>query len=295
MFQSFSTEFGNVHTKLDRLIGNMLIEISSMARDASSDTLSKRNAISALQAFTDGSERSRGPWNVSEPAPLLLDLAGLHNVLARGNAAQSQAQRMERHFGQEVLSLQMHLQRQAHDLGVYHQKHQASHWQRHTTERRQALLSLDEQWWKIREALDRYLDEAKQEVVAFKDTLGTLSSYERCAAGHADLVSSYTMAMMTMQRSHTVLRATWHKAANAFGQLAAVITDADVLQTFVRDEGCDSSLLEQTGSQVASAISSFSMLFSRFKDAGLTVPDTSTVDQSMKDILAMHKEALQNC
>ena len=67
-----------------------------MAQKASSDALSKRNAISALQAFTDSAEQAMAPWNVSEPAPLLLDLAGLHNALARGNAAQNQAQRLER-------------------------------------------------------------------------------------------------------------------------------------------------------------------------------------------------------
>merc|ERR1719454_2673357 len=104
------------------------------------------------------------------------------------------------------------------------------------------------------------MDEAQQEVKAFSVSLDALSSYEKCTAGHADLVSAYTKTMMSMRRSHRQLRQTWHEASNIFGELAAVITDAEVLAIFVREEGCSSSLLDQTASQVAVAVESFAML-----------------------------------
>lgn len=67
-----------------------------------------------------------------------------------------------------------------------------------------------------------------------------------CKKGFKRLIASYTTSMANMKRSHRQLRAAWSEGSYLLGELASVIVDTDAFQTFVREQGCKSSYMEQT-------------------------------------------------
>lgn len=67
-----------------------------------------------------------------------------------------------------------------------------------------------------------------------------------CKKGFKRLIASYTTSMANMKRSHRQLRDAWREGSYLLGELASVIVDTDAFQTFVREQGCKSSYMEQT-------------------------------------------------
>lgn len=73
-----------------------------------------------------------------------------------------------------------------------------------------------------------------------------MSSYMDCKKGFKRLIASYTTSMANMKRSHRQLQNAWREGSYLLGELASVIVDTDAFQTFVREQGCKSSYMEQT-------------------------------------------------
>lgn len=71
-----------------------------------------------------------------------------------------------------------------------------------------------------------------------------------CKKGFSSLVASYTSSMASLKRSHRQLRRAWRVGSELLGEMASVIVDAEAFQSFVAEQGCDSSLVKQTLKQL---------------------------------------------
>ncbi|CAE8614700.1 unnamed protein product [Polarella glacialis] len=277
---------------------SMLAELSGFAKAASFNELSRVTAQSALERFLGSADLdARGP-NATQAAAVLGQLDSLHQTLRRAAGKAQKSEVVGRQLAGEIRNLQQQARLQSNMLGVYRQLSNVSRGLavRHSSgEQRAALLSLDRIWWQLRDRLDEYLDQAEEEVESFQASFDEFTAYEHCSAGFSSLISTYTRSMAVMERSHRLLRATWRETSNLLGELASVIVDGEAFPTFVRAEGCGSSLLKQTMQQARSAVGGMKMLLHRFKVSGLAAPDNSAVLQAVKRIQEARNSAVKGC
>jgi hypothetical protein len=83
--------------------------------------------------------------------------------------------------------------------------------------------------------------------ISFSQEMG---SYMHCKKGFSSLVASYTSSMASLKRSHRQLRHAWRVGSELLGEMASVIVDAEAFQSFVAEQGCESSLVKQTLKQL---------------------------------------------
>ena len=150
------------------------------------------------------------------------------------------------------------------------------------------LMTLDHLWWQIRDELDQYLDIADDEVRRFQNSFAEMSYYEGCEVGFSQLLQSYAHSMAAMTESHRQLGIAWRKTSNLIGELAATISDGDMMHNFVSEEGCTSSLARQTLKQARVALEGMGMLLHRFRMSGLQEPSKAVMT------LAYSERTIQN-
>jgi len=271
--------------------GMMLKELAGYAEAASFDDLSRITARSALEQFLETPDFTSSS-NASEALKILGHLDQLHATLRRVGS-RSKEEVFSRQLGRNIKQLQQQAQLQLHTLGVYRlasetSSHQTRAMSRHRSgamvERHEVMMSIDHIWWTLRKKLDEYLRVAEDEVQSFQASLEEMSSYMDCKKGFKRLIASYTTSMANMKRSHRQLRAAWSEGSYLLGELASVIVDTDAFQTFVREQGCKSSYMEQTLKQLDSAVFDMAFLFHRFRASHLPEPDTFALKEATQRI-----------
>jgi len=269
----------------------MLKELAGYAEAASFDDLSRITARSALEQFLETPDFTSGS-NASEASKILGHLDQLHATLRRVGS-RSKEEVFSRQLGRNIKQLQQQAQLQLHTLGVYRlasetSSHQSRAMSRHRSgamvERHEVMMSIDHIWWTLRKKLDEYLRAAEDEVQSFQASLEEMSSYMDCKKGFKRLIASYTTSMANMKRSHRQLRDAWREGSYLLGELASVIVDTDAFQTFVREQGCKSSYMEQTLKQLDSAVFDMAFLFHRFRASHLPEPDTFALKEATQRI-----------
>ncbi|CAJ1443682.1 unnamed protein product [Effrenium voratum] len=266
---------------------SMFEELSGYASASSFDEVSRLTVHDALQSFL----RAKDPSNATEGRGFLRKLSDLHQILARSGKSRSAV--LGRQMNRQVRHLQKMAQQQLNVLGVYRMESNAS--RAHRSLEGNTLVALDRIWWQLRMKLEKYLDTAEAEVKAFQKSIDDMDSYEGCQAGFSSLVSSYTHSMAVMRRSHRLLRSTWREAAGLVGELASVLVDSGAFDTFVRNHGCSSSVMEDTLKQVRSAYFGLALLLHRFRAAGLAQPHMDQVHTAARRINEAHAAAVAHC
>ena len=71
-----------------------------------------------------------------------------------------------------------------------------------------------------------------------------------CKKGFSSLAASYTSSMAILRRSHRQLRHAWRVGSELLGEMASVIVDTEAFETFVAEQGCESSLVKQSLKQL---------------------------------------------
>jgi hypothetical protein len=249
-----------------------------------------------------GSDLSEGT-NSSTAALALEQIGSLHQTLMRAARGADKSQAMTSQISQEIGRLEVQARKQREVLGVYrvHSNFSRAQALRSTKdrqlaqERRTVLLSMDHLWWQLRDKFDNYLDLAEEEVSSVQSSIAELANYEQCTAGFSNLAVSYTRSMKAMQRSHRQLQSTWRQASNLLGELASVIADGEVFSTFIEDEGCNSTLAQQTLMQARSATAGMKMLLHRFRVSHLRSPDTVLLEEAVDRIKKAYASAKRHC
>ncbi|CAE8641344.1 unnamed protein product [Polarella glacialis] len=279
---------------------SMLSELSGFAQLASFSELSRVTARDQLERFASSAEVLDGSEpNATRLATVLNQITSLHHVLRSASGGLSKAQAVGKQLSQDARSMQEQARRQRQVLGVYCLHSQtartaAQGW-RSRSDQRAVLVSLDHLWWQLREKLDRYLDTAEEEVKHFQAAFATMADYEHCAAGFSSLLATYTTSMAVMEESHRQLQATWRETSNLLGELAAVIVDGEAFSTFMNEEGCDSTLVQQTVMQAKFATGGMRMLIHRFRVAGMGEPDTTSLEQAAQRIQDSYADSVKAC
>lgn len=282
----------------------MFEEMQGYAEAASFNDLSRVTARDALETFLATPDLAGAPSNATALA-LLGHLERLHGTL-RLAARKQKEQLVERQLQQSVRQLQRQAQLQLRSLGVYRLESDASSHrtrkERHhfmstaaSLERRQVMMSMDHIWWQLRKKLDEYLSVAEEEVRSFQVSLEEMGSYMHCKKGFSSLVASYTSSMASLKRSHRQLRHAWRVGSELLGEMASVIVDAEAFQSFVAEQGCESSLVKQTLKQLESAIFGMAFLLHRFRAAKLPEPDRYPLKEATKRIQEAYAAATSNC
>jgi len=281
----------------------MIEELSSLSQRASLGGQGSRlTARDALSDFVSTAELLDGEPNSTRALSALNQLSSLHKTLHRAAgvvASLSKSELMARTLAREAQEMLHQARRQREVLGVYRAQSQAarkavSAW-RESSHMPQALLALDGVWWRLRDQLDEYLDLAEEEVGSIQTAFEGMADYERCRAGTSQMAAQYSTSMATMERSHRQLRRTWRAASNLLGELASIITDGRIFQTFVQDEGCKSSSLLQTTMQVKFAFRSMRLLSHRFKLSALAQPDHSGLRDAAMRVRQAFLESTKSC
>ncbi|CAE8674203.1 unnamed protein product [Polarella glacialis] len=279
---------------------SMLSELSGFAQLASFSELSRVTARDELERFAGSAELLEGAApNATRLAAVLNQIASLHQVLRSASGGLSKAQAVGKQLSQDARGMQEQARRQRQVLGVYRLHSQtarsaAQGW-RSRSDQRAVLVSLDHLWWQLREKLDRYLDTAEEEVKHFQAAFATMADYEHCTAGFSNLLATYTTSMAVMEESHRQLQATWRETSNLLGELAAVIVDGEAFSIFMQEEGCDSTLVQQTVKQAKLAVGGMRMLIHRFRVAGMGEPDTSSLEQASQRIQESYADSVKAC
>lgn len=282
----------------------MFEEMQGYAEAASFNDLSRVTARDALETFLATPDLAGAPSNATALA-LLGHLERLHGTL-RLAARKQKEQLVERQLQQSVRQLQRQAQLQLRSLGVYRLESDASSHrtrkERHhfmstaaSLERRQVMMSMDHIWWQLRKKLDEYLSVAEEEVRSFQVSLEEMGSYMHCKKGFSSLVASYTSSMASLKRSHRQLRHASGVGSELLGEMASVIVDAEAFQSFVAEQGCESSLVKQTLKQLESAIFGMAFLLHRFRAAKLPEPDRYPLKEATKRIQEAYAAAATNC
>ncbi|CAE8711131.1 unnamed protein product [Polarella glacialis] len=279
---------------------SMLSELSGFAQLASFSELSRVTARDELERFAGSAELLEGAApNATRLAAVLNQITSLHQVLRSASGGLSKAQAVGKQLSQDARGMQEQARRQRQVLGVYRLHSQtarsaAQGW-RSRSDQRAVLVSLDHLWWQLREKLDRYLDTAEEEVKHFQAAFATMADYEHCTAGFSNLLATYTTSMAVMEESHRQLQATWRETSNLLGELAAVIVDGEAFSIFMQEEGCDSTLVQQTVKQAKLAVGGMRMLIHRFRVAGMGEPDTSSLEQASQRIQESYADSVKAC
>lgn len=151
-------------------------------------------------------------------------------------------------------------------------------------ERHAMLLDLDRVWWKIRNVLDDYMEDAGSEIDSYEAGSRALSQYEQCSMDFTSLLSVYKQTMATTDRAHRSLKKAWRHASNLLGELASHLEDGEAFVTFLQQEGCQSPLAFQTLEQARDATSGMRMLYHRFAVAGLPTPSVELMGSTVNRI-----------
>ncbi|CAE7824831.1 unnamed protein product [Symbiodinium sp. CCMP2592] len=291
--------------------GEMLLEIAGFAQAASFNVLSRATAKDALERFLAADAGDAGPsaatgsassfqTNASRVASgVLQSLADLRGTLrsASGPGA-SRLAMLGAQFRRDAGRMHQLAKRQMQVLGMYRDhsnitRKKVQTWRQEVLlqEQHAALFTVDRIWWELRGKLDEYMETATVQVAALETSLATMASYEHCASSLHEVQQSYAASLVARDRGHSKLRAAWRESSRLLGELASVVVDGDVFQTFVKSEGCDSALAAQTMQQAKYAVGSMKLLLHRFEVGGLTLPDTSAVQDSAKRLQESFEKA----
>lgn len=279
-------------------VEQMLGEMNDFVQRASVNKRSQATAERALAEFVSKADVLSEPNASSAEAAVqqtialhgILEAAGRHSSKDKTNAVVTQ------NVDRVMRATQMSIQ----TIGMYRKSSATAH-QRvrsFSAERAasaHALVELDKIWWRLRGKLDSYMDHAEAHLKVFDSSLQLLQQYQQCSAKFSDLLPAYKDAMKAREADHNALRTTWTESSNLMGELAAVISDTEVFQTFVRNEGCNSTLAEQTVQQTQLAFGGMNTLQQRFNVGGLGKLNTATVDQAMQRIAQSLREAHAAC
>jgi len=281
----------------------MLNELSGFAHAASFSAVARATARDALESFTRDAEvlDAGSGANTTSAAVALGQLASLHAVLHAAGGA-SKAVTVGAQLRQEAARMQQAARTQLQTLGVYREHSNVTgstvqSWRaaQQQAERRSTLLAMDRLWWQLRNRLDEYLDAAEEEVGAFQSAFAAMADYEHCSVGLSVVTSAYGSSLAARDHAHRLLKATWREGSNLVGELAAVIADGDAFSVFIRDEGCSSTLAQQTLRQARFAVGGMKLLMHRFEVGGLGRPEVQPLAEAVRRIQESYREARKGC
>ncbi|CAE7578834.1 ACBP2 [Symbiodinium natans] len=260
------------------------------------DKVPKLTANKALKQFLANAEslNSTAPEAREAQAERFHSQLQLLRTQLHASASGSHAERAERiwkQMGHEVSRLQGQVRRQLRLLGNYHHRSAGLRAPEKPESTARALGSLDRFWWQIRKSFDRYLDAASEELDRHQGSLAALEGYQSCKLGSEELLRAFAHSMRSMTRAHRQLHSSWREMSNTFGELAAIVQDGNIFETFA----CDGDLDRQTLEQSRRAVQSLAFLLSRFKAAGLRRPSLSTLRHSISQVSHAYKGARASC
>jgi len=291
-------------TEIKSSTDQMLQEINALSQQASADITSRTTAERALSEFVTTSERlDADAPNATDGAMALRRMQQLHGVLqaAGKSSIEDQTRAIIR---QNVKDMQRAVRASIGTLGVYKvhndvtQKYVRRLSSARTAEEQassESLIALDKIWWKLRAKVDSYLDIEQAYLDQSKENVENVNDYQLCSGGFSSLMPAYQRAMETREIAHASLKTTWRDSIDLMGELAAVIEDGDMFEIFVHQQGCSSTLAQQTKDQSDLALRGLTMIIGRFKAAGLPKPDTTIIKEAATRIEDSFKSARRSC
>ena len=248
-------------------------------------------ASDALEKFNGNSKSVLQDGNSTEQVFGAFDsLVSLRAKLRTASDQRSRVDHVAMSVTQGARQMQQQLKLQHATLGIYRENGnrtlQAARQRSSlaTSERHAMVLDLDRIWWKIRGAVDSYVDEAENEINSFESGSQAMANYQQCSMDFASLLSIYRHTMAVTDSSHRALKKTWRLCSNLIGELASHLDDGEAFVTFLQQEGCASPLAFQTLEQVRDVMGSLRMLYHRFAVSGLASPELSFVESTVDRI-----------
>eukprot|EP00928_Gymnodinium_smaydae_P029114 TRINITY_DN2201_c0_g1_i2.p1 TRINITY_DN2201_c0_g1~~TRINITY_DN2201_c0_g1_i2.p1 ORF type:complete len:2702 (-),score=420.67 TRINITY_DN2201_c0_g1_i2:73-8100(-) len=276
-------------------LGQMRDELSELAQQSSSSTVSAATARSALEDFNSRAGAEEHGQNQTAMLDAFLTLSATLQSTASGH---SRTEALGRQVERGAQQMQQVARMQSLALGEYRRYSNVSrglmmNMAGQGRERHAMLIALDRIWWELRDGFDDYLDSAQEEAISFEGAFSAMTQYEHCSVDFASLITTYKETMGVTDRAHRKLKNTWRRSTNLIGELVSAIDDGEAFVTFLREDGCTSALAKQTLTQVRLALGGMKMLIHRFRAAGLPQPDMQTLLQSMVRIQQSYREAVR--
>lgn len=280
----------------------MLQEVEGFAWVATASRASRHTALTALERFVGEAPR-QGAANATELAAFLQQLAALHATLgASGRDTGWAAHAMSSRLTAGIEHLQRTTKMQLETIGVYH--HHSSLTKELVRKHKKptarspgatVLVELDRVWWRLRGKLDQYLAVAERQVKTFEDGVTALGDYRDCFVEFSELQAAFLRSQAARKSAHRQLRTSWRECSALIGELAATIVDGDAMTTFMTEEGCNSTLAEQTLRQTNFVVRGMKMLVNRFRVGGLGTPDVQPMKDAVDRIWRSFEEAQGRC
>jgi hypothetical protein len=179
------------------------------------------------------------------------------------------------------------------------------------------LLTLDKQWWALRELFDANLESVQAQTDAYEAALQSLQDYHQCKTAFEDLPIVYRNTKRAKASSVKLLQETWRKASNLLGEIAATLTDGDAFAKLVLLDLADAGypacghinktaldkaaevlkrgMTGQTFEQVGAAFNSLHVLLYQFEKTTLPRPDLDTMRASAATIVESYNATMRDC
>jgi len=309
-FAAIDTKLGAVAKKvgvqfvqeLPARLRSMLQEVEGFAWAATANKASRHSALTALERFVS-EVPAQAAANETELAAFLQQLTALHASLGTsGRDAGWTVHAMSRRLTAGIKHLQKTAKMQLETIGIYH--HHSSNSKQLVRKHKKptarsssaaVLVELDRIWWRLRGKLDQYLAVAEHQVKTFEAGANALGDYRDCFTDFSELQAAFRRSVDVRKSAHRQLRATWRECSGLIGELAATIVDGDAMKTFVEEEGCNSTLADQTLRQTNFAVGGMKMLVHRFRVGGLGTPDIQPLEDAVERIWGSFEEARGSC
>ncbi|CAE7465007.1 Rs1 [Symbiodinium sp. CCMP2456] len=278
-------------------------ELRGFATGASFSRAATMAANDALDKFAEDGASSLEDANSSKHVFAAFDsLVALKDKLQSASDQREKVDYVAMSAVRMARQMQEQLKLQRQTLGIYRRRSNATREMARqrgaavasmAAERHAMLLDLDRVWWKIRNVLDDYMEDAGVEIDSYEAGSRALSQYEQCAMDFTSLLSIYKQTMATTDRAHRSLKKAWRHVSNLLGELASHLEDGEAFMTFLQQEGCQSPLAFQTLEQARDATSGMRMLYHRFAVSGLPTPSVELMGSTVSRIKGSWASAQQ--
>jgi len=278
-------------------------ELQGFATGASFSRAASMAANDALEKFAENGASSLEDANSSKHVFAAFDsLVALKDKLQSASDQREKVDYVAMSAVRMARQMQEQLKLQRQTLGIYRRRSNATREMARqrgaavastAAERHAMLLDLDRVWWKIRNVLDDYMEDAGVEIDSYEAGSHALSQYEQCAMDFTSLLSIYKQTMATTDRAHRSLKKAWRHVSNLLGELASHLEDGEAFVTFLQQEGCQSPLAFQTLEQARDATSGMRMLYHRFAVSGLPAPSVELMGSTVHRIKGSWASAQQ--
>jgi hypothetical protein len=279
-------------------------EMQGFAQASNFDVMSRMTARNALEEFVQSADHVGTAPNLTNAFAAFDQVSSLHMSL-KDVGRRKPSSRMDVLLQKGLAHMEQTIRLQMGTLGIYrqhsiHSQRTVRAWTRERKFRGRSssaavLVDVDKLWWRLRNMLDDSNEKADEQVTSFQNAYKAMADYRGCSLGFSVLTEKYNVAVSATEKAHAELHKTWRESNNLLGELASTIVDGEAFDTFFAEQGCNSTLADETLRQARIAVGGMRMLLSRYEAGGIKSPDTDPLVSSVQRIQNSYQQSRKEC